>query len=192
MTPEEAKRFYFQYDGSSFHMDREEPAKYNSFKMLDLGKDTLRAWDEELLDGIFDSLWSDPDRVWVAHGRIVQVIRRNNCDAEGYASRLLDEMEKMEHLDPFNMTLIIENMAGRTEFMNDGGVHTVCKLSGLEKRMNDIVERLIGACCARHEVDDRFEKAVQHYRSSYAKWNSSHDSGACGSGLAVTSGSAGI
>ncbi len=192
MTLEDAKRFYFQYDGSSFHMDREEPAKYNSFKMLDLGKDTLRAWDEELLDGIFDSLWSDPDRVWVAHGRIVKVIRRNNCDAEGYASRLLDEMEKMERLDPFSMTLIIENMAGRTESMNDGGVHTVCKLSGLEKRMNDIVERLVEACCARHDVDDRFEKAVQRYRSAYATWNSSHDSGACGSGLAVASGSAGI
>ena len=31
MTLEEAKEFYFQYYGFSFHMDREEPARYNSF-----------------------------------------------------------------------------------------------------------------------------------------------------------------
>ena len=182
MTPEDAKRFYFQYDGSSFHMDREEPAKDNCFKMLNLGKDTLKAWDEELLDGIFDSLWSKPDRVWVAHGRIVQVIRRNNCDAEGYLSRLLDEMEKMERLDPFNMTLIIENMAGRTESMNDGGVHVFSKHPILEKRMNDIVERLVEACCARHDVDDRFEKAVRRYRSAYATWGPSAVMGAQANG----------
>ena len=172
MTLEDAKRFYFQYDGSSFHMDREEPAKYNSFKVLDLGKETLRAWDEELLDGIFASLWSEPERVWVGHERIVQIIRRNNCDAEAYVSRLLEEMEKMERLDTFNLTLIIENMAGRTESMIDGGVHAVCKLSGLAARMNGIMERLIRACCALYDADDRFEKAVRHYRNAYAQWGS--------------------
>ena len=136
MKLEDAKRFYFQYDGSSFHMDREEPAKFNSFKMLNLGEETLKAWDE------------------------------------AYLNRLLDEMEKMERLDTFNMTLVIENMAGRTESMNDGGVYTVCRLSGLAMRMNDIVERLIGACYARHDTDDRFEKAVRRYRSAYVRWGS--------------------
>jgi hypothetical protein len=153
-------------------MDREEPAKYSSFRTLNLGKETLKEWDEELLDGLFDSLWADPDRVWVAHGRIVQIVRRGNCDAEAYLNRLLDEMEKMERLDTFNMTLVIENMAGRTESMNDGGVYTVCRLSGLAMRMNDIVERLIGACYARHDTDDRFEKAVRRYRSAYVRWGS--------------------
>ncbi|MBQ6455335.1 MAG: hypothetical protein IJJ32_04545 [Eggerthellaceae bacterium] len=173
MTPEDAKRFYFQYDGSSFHMDREEPVKYNSFKMFNLGEETLKEWDEELLDGVFSSLWSDPDRVWVAHERIVQIIRRDNCDAEAYLGRLLDEMEKMEHLDTFNLTLIIENMAGRTESMNDGGVHVMCKLSGLGARMNGIVGHLIEAGYVRSDADDRFEKAARRYRNAFDKWSSS-------------------
>ncbi|MBE6463719.1 MAG: hypothetical protein E7003_00030 [Eggerthellaceae bacterium] len=184
MTPEDAKRFYFQYDGSSFHMDREEPVKFNSFRMLDLEEETLKEWDEELLDSVFNSLWSDPDRVWVVHERIVQIIRRCHCDAETYVNRLLGEMEKMDHLDSFNMTLVIENMAGRTESMNDGGVHAVCKLSSLEKRMNDIIGCLIEACTARHVVDDRFEKAVRRYRGAYAKWSSSAGSGTGACGLA--------
>ena len=54
MTLAEAKEFYFKYNGFSFHMDREEPAKSGSFRMLNLGKDTLRKWDEELLDHYFD------------------------------------------------------------------------------------------------------------------------------------------
>ena len=56
MTLEEAKEFYFQYYGFSFHMGREEPARYDGFHSLGLGKETLSAWDEELLDGLFDEL----------------------------------------------------------------------------------------------------------------------------------------
>ena len=170
MTLEEAKEFYFQYGGHSFHMGREEPARYDSFKMLDLGADILRKWDEELLDGCFQRLWADPSRVWVLHENILQIIRRNKCDVNKYLSRLLDEMEKMERLDLFNITLITENMAGRNEPMNDGGVYIFCRNSDLAVKMNDITERLISSCSAKYIVNDRFEKAVRRYRSAYHKW----------------------
>ena len=170
MTLEEAKEFYFRYYGSSFHMDREEPAKYNSLMMLGLGADTFRAWDEELLDGLFEGLWSDSERVWIAHGRILQIIRRNNCDADECLRRLLDEMEKMNCLDVPNLTLIIENMAGRNEAMSDGGVYVFGKHPILAARMDDIVERLIAVGSAHPEADDRLEKAVRRYRSAYGKW----------------------
>ncbi len=170
MTLEAAKEFYFQYYGFSFHMDREEPVKYGSFRMLRLGDDVLGKWDEELLDGLFADLWSDPARIWVSHERIFRIIGRHKCDTRKYLQRILDEMEKMEALDLYNMTLIIENMAGRTEPMKDGGVYTLCRYSHLAGRMNDIMERLIAACTANHETDDRFEKAVSRYRSAYRKW----------------------
>ena len=48
MTKEEAKEFYQSYLGYSFHMGREEPAKYESFRRLGIGEDVLREWDEEL------------------------------------------------------------------------------------------------------------------------------------------------
>ena len=170
MTLENAKEFYFQYNGSSFHMDREEPAKYGSFRMLGLGKDTLSEWDRELLDGLFLNFWSEPERVWISHGTILQIIRRNNCDTEMNLSRLLDEMERMDDLPLFTLTLIIENMAGRNEPMTDGGAYVVCEYSDLAERMNDVTEHLIAACSARQKTDDRFEEAVRRYRSAYRKW----------------------
>ena len=56
MTPEEAKRFYFEYNGFSFHMGREEPSRYNAFRALDIDPDTLKRWDEELLGNCFGKL----------------------------------------------------------------------------------------------------------------------------------------
>ena len=173
MTLEEAKQFYYQYRGSSFHMGREEPARYNMFRMLHIGEETLKEWDEELLDALFATLWTVPNRIWVPHENILKIIQLNHCDTPVYLSRLLDEMKKMEHLDHHNLTLILENMAGRTEPMKDGGVYTICKYSGLAERMNTITERLIATCTARCDVDERFETAVRSYRKAYEKWGGS-------------------
>lgn len=170
MTLDEAKEFYVRYLGSSFHMDREEPARYGSFMMLGLGKDTLGEWDEELLERLFGDLRSGSGRAWVAHGRILDVIRRNNCDVRKHLGRLLDEMERMARLDTFDITLVLENMAGRNESMSDGGAYVFCGHPDLVPRMNDVVERLIAACSERHDVDDRFERAVGRYRRAYEKW----------------------
>lgn len=171
MTLEEAKEFYFQYLGSFFHMDREEPAKAGSFRMLGLGRATLRAWDEELLEGIFRSFRSDPERVWVRHGEVLKIAGRNNCDTDKYLGMLLREMEDMEGLDLFNITLIIENMAGRNEAQNDGGVYVFCKYSSLAVRMNDITEHLIETCCREFGADERLERAARRYRKAFGKWS---------------------
>lgn len=170
MTLDEAREFYFQYCGFSFHMDREEPAKYGSFRMLGLGKEVLSAWDEELLDGLFADLRLRRDRVWVLHGNILKIIGRNYCETGRNLARLLDEMERMSDLDLFQITLIIENMAGRTERMTDGGVYVFCRYSDLAGRMNDVMERLIAVCASGFPEDDRFHRAVHRYRLAYGTW----------------------
>ena len=170
MTLAEAKEFYFKYNGFSFHMDREEPAKSGSFRMLNLGKDTLRKWDEELLDHYFDRLWSEPEHTWGFHKTILDIVRRKNCDVDKCLGKLLREMEKMEDLDLFNMTLVIENMAGNTEPQKDGGVYVFGRYSDLAGRMNDVMEHLIAVYPQSHEVNDRFTRAVYMYRKAYGKW----------------------
>ncbi len=172
MTLEEAKQFYFSYLGHSFHMDREEPAKANSFRMLNIDRETLRQWDEELLEGLFRDFRSRPGQAWIPHGRILEVLRRGYCDAAPWLSRLLDEMEQTDRFDMKETTLIIENMAGRTESMKDGGVCIFCKHPETVARMKDIMERLIEAKpaeSAETAVGDRFEKAVRSYRKALVK-----------------------
>ena len=171
MTLKEAKEFYFQYDGSSFHMDREEPEMYGSFKTLCVGNDMLHGWDTEILDSLLEKLRTDSEHAWRYHERMIRVIRHGYCDAEKYLGLLLDEMESMKNLDMFNITLILENMAGRNEPMNDGGVHTVFKYSLLASRMNEVTEHLIAACSSANAADDRFDRAVNRYRTSYRKWS---------------------
>ncbi len=173
MTLAEAKGVYFQYYGQGFQMDREEPLKYESFRQLDLKETVLKTWDEELLDQLFQELWSKPDRVWITHGIILKTIRRGHCDMQQYLQRTIDEMAKMNDLDLFQQTLIIENMAGRTESMKDGGVYVFYRYPKLSKKMNDVMERLIASQRKEQERNKRYEDAVKHYRSAYDKWHSS-------------------
>ncbi len=171
MTIREAKEFYFRYDGSAFHMDREEPGRYGGFKMLHVGNDVLRGWDEEILDGLLEKLGTEPEDAWRYHEKMIRIIRHGYCDAEKYLGMMLDGMENMQDPDMFNVTLILENMAGRNEPLNDGGVHTVFRYSALAPRMNDVTERLIAECSSAYDTDERFDRAVNRYRASYSKWS---------------------
>lgn len=168
MTLEEAKQFYFRYLGHSFHMGREEPGRFNSFRMLDLQEETLREWDEELLEKLFDDLWARPGRTWQVHGDILKIIDRGHCDPQKQLSRLLDEMEKMDRLDRFELTLVIENMAGRTQSLKDGGAHVFARHKADTDRMNRIMEELIRN--HQEEKDKRYDEAVKRYRSAYDRW----------------------
>ena len=170
MTLEQAKAFYFQYKGYSFHMDREEPVKYRTFRDLGLGKDLLGKWDEELLEMCFARLEEMDAHAWIAHGDIIKIAGRGYCDAHRALSRLLSQMEKMEDLDFHTITLILENMAGRTVPMKDGGVCRIAKYKDLTGKMNEVTERLIAAGEKNGAGDDRFARAVQNYRKSYRMW----------------------
>ena len=171
MTLEEAKEFYFRYHGSSFHMDREEPEKYYCFRSLNPAKETLKKWDEELLEGFFEDFRLDSKQNWAVHAQILQTIQRGNCDREMYLKRLLEEMEKTADSDLFNTTLIIENMAGRNGLMTDGGVCLICRYSDLKEKMNSVMEKIITECERNQNVNERFEKAVDSYRKACLKWN---------------------
>ena len=171
MTLEEAKRFYFDYNGFSFHMGREEPSRYTSFRLLEIGRDTLRCWDEELLKWCFEMMHTEPDRAWVYHGDILQIVRRGNCDGERFLTDLLSEMEKMADSDIHVITLVIENMAGRNEAMSDGGVFLFRNYPSLYGRMKEVTESLIASGIKTGETDERFMRAAAGFRSACRRWH---------------------
>ena len=171
MTAEEAKEFYFQYFGISFHMDREKPKEYNEFKQLNLSKETLCKWDEQLLDLLFTEFNSAQAKTWISHGKILKVIDRGNCNSKEELKHLLDAMETKNFNDLADLTMVIENMAGRSGPAKDGGSFIFFKYSGDTNRMNEIMEEKIAL--HRDEKDVRFKEAVRRYRSTYKKFEGS-------------------
>ena len=178
MRLEEAKEFYFRYDGQGFHMSREEPQKYEEFRSLPIGEDTLSQWDEEMLKERFAALWTNPDRVWIKFERIITILRRKRCDSELWGKRLLEEMKRMVSLDKRNKILIIEDMAG-TDTELRGGVCFFCTNTDLEMEMNDVMEKLMDFTCSEadntdgwgwKDVSGRYNRAVKLYREACHKW----------------------
>lgn len=166
MTKEEAKEFYQSYLGYSFHMGREEPAKYESFRRLGIGEDVLREWDEELLEEQFGELLNEPGRVWTHHENIIRIMNRGRCDTERYLERLLDGMQQMEDLGPDELTLVIENMAGRTESGRDGGAYLFRAHPELQKRMREVMQHIIAVRSAFPDMDGRAERAIRRYKTA--------------------------
>lgn len=166
---EKIREFYKQYDGHSFHMAREEPAKYNSW-IVPLPEEIRRKWDQEIIDDLFASLWDDDSRVWSRHYRLIELIKRNKN--ENNIERFLDEMEKMPTLDKRSKIIIIENMAGRDEGHN-GGYRLVCQFPHYVDRLNSIMERIMDFTLEESDRSDdlgwqditgRYQRAVMSLR----------------------------
>lgn len=58
------KESYIRFQGSTFHMAREDSAAYERYKAMNPGEDLLHKWDEEILEGLFEKRWEDEDIVW--------------------------------------------------------------------------------------------------------------------------------
>ena len=166
---EKIREFYKQYDGHSFHMAREEPAKYNSW-IVPLPEEIRRKWDQEIIDDLFASLWDDDSRVWSRHYRLIELIKRNKN--ENNIERFLDEMEKMPMLDKRSKIIIIENMAGRDEGHN-GGYRLVCQFPNYVDRLNSIMEKIMDFTLEESDRSDdlgwqditgRYQRAVMSLR----------------------------
>ena len=182
MTQEEAKEFYFDYYGYGFHMSREEPGRYSAFRSLHLPGEVLKAWDKELLEDLFRKMRSDPDHAWIAHGHILGILKRGNCDVSAWASRLLDEMESMDRTDAKNRILITENMVGRNGDLSDGGAYLICRFTPFAGRMDQVMEHLMrtvdiydGSLSEEkrgwEKPAERCRRAAENYRTAVRKWS---------------------
>jgi len=181
MTLDEAKAFYMRYKGYGFHMGREDPSIYESYRSLHIDKTRLRDWDEELLDELFRELCTEPEHAWITHGHIIDIIKRGNCDVDSWSGRLLDEMSSMGGLDARNKILIIENMAGRSTLLDDGGVYLFCEKSSLGKKMKTVMSGFMDFRLSAEEslpsgqpgwdnIVLRFDNARADYYRACGKW----------------------
>ena len=177
MQLSEAKEMYFLYIGNYYWMQREEPERFNEFHSLRIPETVRRQWDEEMIRDRLRNLWDEPDQVWRKHESMIMILRRRPPNMEELGSKLLDEMEHMPaKLDALSKIYVIENMAGQNTFLNDGGVCFFCSYTKLEKRMNEIMERLMDFPIDPEtdkdgKLQDRLNRAKARYRESWQKWS---------------------
>lgn len=168
-----AKTSYFNNNGSTFHMSREYPDEYALYNPT---MPVIFGWDRQLLKKHFATFWDDPENVWLKHDKIIEVLDRKHIGINRWASRLLDEMEKMDPLDVHNKILIIENMCGRDIEMEEGGVHLFCTRTRLEPRMTEVMDKLIDSCNINLDNADearsieRYSKDVKQYQKACKKY----------------------
>ena len=179
MKLEETKEFYMKYGGREFHMSREEPDKYREYRAFPVSQEMKREWNEELIANAIRNIRVYPDRAWSFHFSVLEYLRRPGCNTEVWAARLLDEMEKMLQLDKKNKVLIIENMAGLSANMQEGGVWFYCTCTGLGRRMNEIMERIMDFSCEDEtpqgmgweNMQKRLDKTCARYRKLYTEFS---------------------
>lgn len=179
MTIAEAEKYFKQYNGHGFHMCREEPKKYDEYKLLNISSELEEAWRQEIVDKIFENFFDSPERVWSAHSSVIKVLLATKTRVEENSHRLLSMMEQMSTLDKQQKILIIETMAGRTEPQKDGGCYFVCSRTTLGNRMNIIMEYLMDFECDLEDnieehgwnnIRERYLRAVSSYRSAYYRF----------------------
>lgn len=173
------KDSYKKYQGSTFHMAREDREAYEQYKSLNPGQDLLGKWDEEILEDLFAKLWKDETKVWYIHSSIIRILNRRYVDLNYWVSRLLDEMEKMTELDKKNKIIIIETMSGHNSKEDQGGVHLICLYTDLEERMVKVMNELKSFYCDDYDnlnemgwnnIVDRHLCAVNDYVRAYKKF----------------------
>lgn len=171
MNTAEAETFFKKYNGQSFHMWREALPVYEEFQSLNLSPDITEKWRQELLDDYFSRLFADYEDVWWIHSLIIDILKSTTTNLTENCNKLLDAMEKMTELNNRHKVIIIENMAGRTEPQEDGGVFLICRRTGLAKKMNKIMKLLICSYMPDDiDTNDRYHIAVKAYKKSYRRF----------------------
>lgn len=155
MTIAEAEKYFKQYNGHGFHMCREEPSKYDEYKLLNISSEVEESWRQDLVDKIFEEFYACPERVWSKHSSMISLLLATKTKHKENGLRLLSFMEQMNELDKKQKILVIENMAGRTKPQKDGGCYLICSRTTLGKEMNDIMEKLMDFECG---IDDNTEE----------------------------------
>ena len=173
------KESYLRNTGSTFHMSREEPSMYELYRQLDPDESVLRGWDSELLESLFSKLWEDKDFVWGRFGQIIEVLNRDRVNIDYWASRLLDEMEKMHELDKRSKILIIETMSGHNTREDEGGVRLICTKTKQEAKMVAVMKKLMDFRCDEDDninrrgwdnMVNRFLVATGSYEKAYKRF----------------------
>lgn len=168
MDINEAKEYFFRYDGHHFHMGREEPSSYKRFCLLEIDRTTQEQWRQEIIQGYFEKWHIKPDDMWCICSRLIEILKETETDKDKNFRKLLRLIEEAsDTMDKGQKILIIERL---TES---------CFLSlsrPVMEEMNSFMETFINFSCSPDDItnktgfdriEDRYKSAVKNYKEKY-------------------------
>ena len=163
MTIEQAEEFFKRYDGSSFHMSREEPQQFAVFRTLDITDEQKDCWRFEMAQEYIDKINSDDPHSWAYFSSLMTVLSPVRTFNDKQESLLLKGIEKQIGCDEQSRMITLETICGRTWDYHDGVIAYFKKQQYDLSKLKEVSDKLIGSGA---ETDNtRFEKAIRLYRS---------------------------
>ncbi len=172
LTIDDAKEWFVRYDGGLFSMHRDDPKAYARFCEL-VTEDVHQKWLKELVELHFAKWHESPDAVWTHHRRLIGLISQLHGDIRAYIDRLLDAMAGMP-TDPLQVTLMIENMAGRTDPQRDGGCYLIVSRTHAAGEMQRVMLPYLRYTCEGEQAARLAEAKRAYVRAEYRFCDDAH------------------
>ena len=162
MDSEHAREFFRSFNGSSFHMSREEPQKLEQFRALNISDRQKDLWRLEMAQEYLDKIGPDNPRSWSLFSSMTSVLRDIKSFYDCQEAMFLQGIEKQAECDLLTRTISLETVCGRTYDCHDGIIAYFRKQGYDLGRLRKATDRLF----VNERSDDlRLQRAIQTYRS---------------------------
>ena len=163
MTLEQAREFFRRFDGSPFHMSREQPQLLAEFEALNIPAEIRDGWRLELANEYLEKITPDDPKSWSFFSSLASVLMAIRSFSGVQEEMLIEGIKRQAESDLPARTITLETVCGRTYDHHDG-IIAYFRKNGLDlEKLREAADLLIGA---DHETDDeRMKRAIDLYRS---------------------------
>ncbi len=163
MTLEEAREFFRSFNGSSFHMSREEPQKLAMFEALGISEEVKDAWRLEMAQEYLDEISAYNPKSWSLFSSMASVLMAVKSFSESQQDMFIEAVEKQAGSDLLTRTITLETISGRTYDYHDGVIAYFRKKGMNVSRLAEAAGKLFANDLQTD--DERMKRAISRYRS---------------------------
>ncbi len=163
MTLEQAREFFRQFNGSSFHMSREEPQLLKQFEEMNISNEQKDQWRLQLAQEYLDSINRDNPQSWSLFSRLTEVLKPVKTFTDRQEDMIIEAIERQTGSDLLTRTISLETICGRTYDYHDGIIAYFRKMGYDMSRLKEASDSLFEE--DGNTDDSRFAKAIRLYHS---------------------------
>lgn len=172
MNMDEAKEFFFTYNGLSYHMWHDDTLKYEEFNKLNIEENILETWRQEIIQNKFNELKNteNKDSHWMIIGNIIEVLFCTKTIIDINCRKLLECLNDATELNEKQKIIIMEHMAGRNVSLTNGLIYLICTRTTIRKPLHNVIMNLSKFNCT-NENQERYERAKQNMKIAFDKFS---------------------